>query len=137
MELINPIVRTYQREGAEDPEGFWAGAAEKLPWFRKWDTVYEPDPPSFRWFSGGRTNLAFNCLDHHCRFQASQTFKRLEIRAPGFHAGDARQCQAQRPPELAIWPGPPRIGGTEQRDDDGIRDLYWTMRPMAGRPMRQ
>ena len=65
MDVINPIVRAYLREGIEDPEGFWARAAEQLPWFRKWDTVFEADPPSFRWFGGGRTNLAFNCLDHH------------------------------------------------------------------------
>lgn len=31
MEVINPIVRRLARE---DPEGCWAGAAEKLPWFR-------------------------------------------------------------------------------------------------------
>jgi len=65
MDLVNPIVRTWQREATEDPEGFWARAAEMLPWFRRWDEVYEPQPPSFRWFLGARTNLAHNCLDHH------------------------------------------------------------------------
>ncbi len=34
MEVINPIVRRLTREAAEDPEGFWARADEKLPWFR-------------------------------------------------------------------------------------------------------
>lgn len=34
MEVINPIVRRLTREAAEDPEGLWARADEKLPWFR-------------------------------------------------------------------------------------------------------
>ena len=65
METINPIVSQWRREALENSEEFWAGAAEQLPWFRKWDTVFERDYPSFRWFIGGETNLAYNCLDHH------------------------------------------------------------------------
>jgi acetyl-CoA synthetase len=65
MDLINPLVRRWRREAAEDPDAFWGRAAEQLPWFRKWDTVFEWDFPTFRWFVGGRTNLAYNCLDHH------------------------------------------------------------------------
>ena len=49
----------------DDPEGFWGEVAAELPWFRRWDRVYEADPPSFRWFVGGRTNLAWNALDAH------------------------------------------------------------------------
>lgn len=65
MEVINPIVRRFMREATEDPEGFWAQAAEQLPWFRKWDRVFEWTPPTFRWFIGAQTNLCYNCLDHH------------------------------------------------------------------------
>ncbi len=65
MELVNPLVASRRRAAAEDPEGFWAAAAEELPWFRKWDRVYEADPPSFKWFLGATTNLAYNCLDYH------------------------------------------------------------------------
>jgi acetyl-CoA synthetase len=65
MEVINPTVRALQQEALEDPDGFWARAAGQLPWFRRWDQVLEWNPPSFRWFVGGTTNLAYNCLDHH------------------------------------------------------------------------
>jgi len=65
METIHPIVRRWRREAAADPEGFWAQAAQQLPWFRKWDRVFERDFPSFRWFLGAQTNLAYNCLDDH------------------------------------------------------------------------
>src|SRR5919198_180883 len=59
------LVRAWQREAAADPEGFWARAAQKLPWFRPWDRVFEWDPPTFRWFLGAQTNLSYNCLDRH------------------------------------------------------------------------
>jgi acetyl-CoA synthetase len=65
MDLINPIVRRWRDEAQTDPDGFWARAAEQLPWFRKWDQVFDWDFPTFRWFIGGQTNLAYNCLDHH------------------------------------------------------------------------
>ena len=65
MEVINPIVRRLMLEAVEDPEGFWARTAEGLPWFRKWDKVFEWTPPTFRWFVGAQTNLCYNCLDYH------------------------------------------------------------------------
>ena len=65
MEVINPIVRRFVDKAIKDPEGFWARAAEDVPWFRKWDTVFEWTPPTFRWFVGAQTNLCYNCLDYH------------------------------------------------------------------------
>ncbi len=65
MDLINPVVRRWLDAATEDPDGFWAAAAEHLPWLRKWDRVLEWDYPTFRWFGGGQTNLAYSCLDHH------------------------------------------------------------------------
>ena len=67
MELVHPIVRAWQRRATDDPEAFWADAAEALPWFRRWDTTldWKPGQKTFRWYSGGRTNLSYNCLDHH------------------------------------------------------------------------
>ncbi len=65
MDLATPTVRKWIDDGLRDPEAFWAQAAEELPWFKKWERVYEPDPPSFRWFVGAETNLAHNALDRH------------------------------------------------------------------------
>src|SRR5688572_27859055 len=65
MELVSPIVRSWQREAREDPEGFWGRAAQALPWFRSWDRVLEWEPPTFRWFGGGQLNLSYACLDVH------------------------------------------------------------------------
>ncbi len=67
MEVINPVVRRWQREALETPDVFWARAAEALPWSRLWDTVYEADYPTFKWFAGGETNIAYAALDHHVK----------------------------------------------------------------------
>ena len=65
MDLINPIVRRWLDGAKADPDEFWARAANQLPWFRKWDRVFEWDFPNFSWFVGAQTNLAYNCLDYH------------------------------------------------------------------------
>ncbi len=61
--------RTYSevyRRSIEDPEGFWAEIAEDLHWYRKWDKVLDDsNPPFYRWFAGGKTNLCYNCVDRH------------------------------------------------------------------------
>ena len=57
----------YKRS-IEDPEGFWAEMAEEyLYWHKKWDTVleYEFETPRVEWFKGGKTNVAYNCVDRH------------------------------------------------------------------------
>ena len=65
MNLITPVVARWIQDGLRDPEGFWERAADALPWFRRWDRVFEWNPPTFRWFIGAETNLAYNALDRH------------------------------------------------------------------------
>ena len=63
MHVVNPIVRKWIEDAKRDPDAFWDRAARVLPWFRTWDRVFEWTYPTFRWFIGGRTNLAWNALD--------------------------------------------------------------------------
>lgn len=71
VQLVNPIVQRWRREASEDPESFWAAAAEQLPWFKPWSQVLEwpskVDGPAFRWFVGGETNIAYNAVDRHLK----------------------------------------------------------------------
>ena len=54
------------RRSIDDPEGFWLEAATRLHWTRLPERAFEQlNPPSFRWFPGGRTNLTWNALDRH------------------------------------------------------------------------
>ncbi len=55
------------KEAEADPETFWAKCAENLDWFKKWDTVLEWDPPNVKWFSGGKLNASYNCVDRHIK----------------------------------------------------------------------
>ncbi len=55
------------RQAQQDPEGFWADIATELEWFARWEKVLEWKAPFAKWFVGGRTNLAYNCLDRHLK----------------------------------------------------------------------
>jgi acetyl-CoA synthetase len=63
--LITPVIARWIQDGLADPEGFWERAAGEVGWFRRWERVFDWDPPTFRWFRGGQTNLAYNALDRH------------------------------------------------------------------------
>ncbi len=65
MTLVTPVVQRWLDEGRRDPDALWARAADEAAWFRKWDRVFEWDPPTFRWFVGAQTNLGYNAVDRH------------------------------------------------------------------------
>ena len=50
----------------DDPEGYWAQAAESVHWYKKWDQVLDTSHTPFnKWFSGGLVNTCYNVLDAH------------------------------------------------------------------------
>ena len=64
-EQANVTEEAYAR-AEEDPEGFWAEAAERLDWGQRWDQVLDwSNPPFAKWFVGGTLNAAVNCVDRH------------------------------------------------------------------------
>ena len=62
-------VKEYEdlyRFSIENPQSFWAERAEELEWYQKWDKVLDDsNPPFFKWFVGGKTNIVHNALDRH------------------------------------------------------------------------
>jgi acetyl-CoA synthetase len=54
----------YER-AEKDPEGYWAEQAEQLSWFKPYDKVLNWNPPHAEWFTGGKLNAAYNCVDRH------------------------------------------------------------------------
>jgi acetyl-CoA synthetase len=58
----------YERlfeKAKKDPQGFWAEQAESLHWFKRWDKVLEWTEPHAKWFTGGKLNVSYNCIDRH------------------------------------------------------------------------
>jgi propionyl-CoA synthetase len=55
----------YQRS-IQDPEGFWAEAAQAVHWYKPWDSVLDDgNKPFYRWFAGAELNTCYNALDVH------------------------------------------------------------------------
>lgn len=49
-----------------NPERFWGELAEQeLHWFGKWEKVLDWQPPTVKWFVGGKLNISYNCIDRH------------------------------------------------------------------------
>ncbi|MDD2921702.1 MAG: acetate--CoA ligase [Anaerolineales bacterium] len=52
----------------KDLEGFWAGEASELEWYKKWDKVLDDsNKPFFKWFVGAKTNIVHNAVDRHLK----------------------------------------------------------------------
>src|SRR3984957_10092374 len=49
-----------------DPDSFWAEEARTLHWDVPFTTVLdESNPPFYKWFTDGKLNVSYNCLDRH------------------------------------------------------------------------
>jgi acetyl-CoA synthetase len=54
-------------QAAADYEGFWAKVAGELDWFVAWNRVLDWKVPDAKWFTGGKLNVSYNCLDRQIR----------------------------------------------------------------------
>ena len=63
------------RLSLDNPDWFWGEQAEALTWYHPWHSVFDADyeEVDFAWFSGGRLNACFNCVDRHLRDRGEQT----------------------------------------------------------------
>ena len=57
------------RRSIDDGEAFWAEQADRIDWFRPFETVkdvsFEPTDVHIRWYAGGTTNACYNAVDRH------------------------------------------------------------------------
>jgi acetyl-CoA synthetase len=53
-------------EADKDWKGWWLKQAKELHWFKEpTETVDESNPPFYKWFTDGKLNASYNCLDRH------------------------------------------------------------------------
>ncbi len=60
--------KAIAQRALENPDAFWGERAKQLlHWFKPWDRVLDADYKnhSYKWFSGGRLNASYNCIDRH------------------------------------------------------------------------
>jgi acetyl-CoA synthetase len=63
------------KQAKQDYPGFWENMAEELHWFKKWDKIIDDsNKPFYKWFTGAKTNIVYNCLDSHVK-----TFRRNKL----------------------------------------------------------
>jgi acetyl-CoA synthetase len=78
------------QESIQERDRFWSKIAEEyVTWFKKWDRVYDSRYGSsakdlqVRWFTGGKLNVSYNCLDRHLKKRGDQTAIIWEGNEPG------------------------------------------------------
>lgn len=55
--------KIYQT-AAKNPVKFWEKLARELFWFKEWQKPFEHNPPYFKWFLGGKTNITSNIFEN-------------------------------------------------------------------------
>jgi len=66
IQTMEQYQEIYDRS-IQDRDAFWAETAERITWFKKWDTVsnFNFVNADIKWFEGGKLNVSYNCLDRH------------------------------------------------------------------------
>jgi len=80
MEIVKNIINKasltledYKKEyqnSIKNPEGFWKEKANTLSWIKKFSTVKNSsfnNDVQIKWFSDGKINVSYNCLDRHLK----------------------------------------------------------------------
>jgi acetyl-CoA synthetase len=88
------------KSSIKDPEKFWEEQAGNLLWYKKWDKVLDKsNPPFYKWFTGGKTNIILNALDRHLKTPNRNKLALIWEGEPGdsrtfsYHALSREVCQ--------------------------------------------
>jgi acetyl-CoA synthetase len=67
--------REMYRRSIEEPEAFWREQAGMVDWFHPPRSILDIDSQEvdFSWYSGGRLNASYNCVDRHLATQPEKT----------------------------------------------------------------
>ena len=78
--LFNPFIKnldTYNemyQHSIKDPQTFFGEQAEKnLAWIEPFTSIHNNKFSDSKWFSGGKINIAYNCIDRHLKLDADKT----------------------------------------------------------------
>ena len=72
--------REMYARSIDNPSEFWAEVAKSnISWFRPFDETMGGSftDGDIRWFTGGKLNVSYNCIDRHLASRAEQVSQRL------------------------------------------------------------
>src|SRR2546425_5605224 len=74
IQSMEEYQRLY-RLSIDNPQSFWAEQDKAITWFHPWHSVLDADYEEidFSWYSGGRLNACFNCVDRHLETSGDRT----------------------------------------------------------------
>ncbi|HYB11596.1 MAG TPA: acetate--CoA ligase [Alphaproteobacteria bacterium] len=67
--------RAMYKRSIDDPEGFWREEGKRLDWFKPYTKVRDcsfTGDVHIRWYSDGKLNASYNCLDRHLKTRGNQ-----------------------------------------------------------------
>ena len=66
IKSLDQYEKEYNRS-IDNQNKFWEEKAERISWYKKWNTVGSFDYVNgkIKWFDGGKLNVSYNCLDRH------------------------------------------------------------------------
>jgi acetyl-CoA synthetase len=67
--------RRLYRKSLDAPDEFWRAQAERISWFQPPIDVVSEDleEVDFSWFTGGKLNACYNCVDRHAKERGDKT----------------------------------------------------------------
>ena len=71
VQLVNPVVRRWQRDAARTRTASGPARPPSCRGSGPGTRCFDWQPPTFRWFIGGETNLAYNAVDRHVKRAAA------------------------------------------------------------------
>ena len=101
--IDNANVKNYEelyRYSIENREAFWEEQANHLEWFEPWKQVLDKsNPPFYKWFVGGKTNIIINAIDRHLKTATRNKMGLIwegepgDVRTFSYHALNREVCQ--------------------------------------------
>ena len=63
---LDQYKKIYEKS-IHSPENFWGNISQRLDWIEPWEDInhYDFKNGEIEWFSGGKLNASYNCLDRH------------------------------------------------------------------------
>ncbi|MBT8372470.1 MAG: acetyl-coenzyme A synthetase, partial [Deltaproteobacteria bacterium] len=84
-EYFHPSTEFIAQANMADPKVFDRFTLDKFPncfkeyadlldWYEYWDTILDTsDAPCWKWFTGGKINASYNCVDRHLAKNKNKT----------------------------------------------------------------